>query len=160
MLWGVSALKCYVFQKSNFSKFSIDRTYCSTDQKCNTNFGYILLASIGAQLVLDQSKLIFDRSNLIFDWSNIGQWVFKQVFLSRAPHTFKLFSKALSLYLLNRSILSEVCRFLPKFSQGFCHLVFVSHFYPLFFILFTIFMHFTCILHEIFELNIFGVFDF
>ena len=39
MLWGVFALKCSVFQKIDFSKFSIDWTCCLTDCKCDKNFG-------------------------------------------------------------------------------------------------------------------------
>ena len=59
MLWRVFALKCSVFQKAGFSRFSIDRTCCSTNWKSDKNFGYNLPSLIGAQLVLDWSKLIF-----------------------------------------------------------------------------------------------------
>ena len=64
VLWGVFALKCFVFQKFYFSRFSIDR-------KCDKNFSYNMLGLIGAWLVLDRSKLIFDRLNLFFPdfWS-------------------------------------------------------------------------------------------
>ena len=51
VLWEVSALKCSVFQKTDFSKFSIARTCCSTDWKCDKNFGYNLPGSIGARLI-------------------------------------------------------------------------------------------------------------
>ena len=37
--WGVSALKCSVFQKIDFSRFSINRTCCSIDWNCNKYFG-------------------------------------------------------------------------------------------------------------------------
>ena len=73
VLRGISAPKCYVFQKNDFSRFSINRTCCSTDRKCDKNFGFYLLGSIGARLVLDGWKLIFDQSNLIFNRSKIGQ---------------------------------------------------------------------------------------
>ena len=70
-----------------------------------------------ARSMLDWLKFLFDQSNLIFDRSKIGQWVFKNVFLSRVLHTFQTFSKALSLFLLDRSNLSLFCLFLPNFSQ-------------------------------------------
>ena len=38
MLWGVSTLKCSVFQKNYFSRFSIDRICLSIDQNCNNKF--------------------------------------------------------------------------------------------------------------------------
>ena len=115
MLWGVSALKCFVFQKFDFSKFLIDRTCCLTDRKCDKNLGYNLPGLIGAWLVLD-------RSNLFFDRSKIGQWVFRKIFLSHFLHTFQIFSKAFSLSLLNRSNLSFFFffgRFLPKIFKRF-----------------------------------------
>ena len=94
VLWGVSALKCSIFQKFVFSKFLIDRTCCSIDKKCNKNFGYNLSNSIGAWLELDWLKLLFDQSNLIFNRSKINQWVFKKVFLSHVLHTFRIFSRS------------------------------------------------------------------
>ena len=117
VLWGVFALKCFVFQNFDFSKFLIDQNCCSTDRKCDKNFGYNLPGSIGAQLVLDRSKLLFDWPNLLFDRSKIGKWVFKKVFLSCVLRTFQIFSKALSLFLLDWSNLSLFCHFLPNFSQ-------------------------------------------
>ena len=35
VLWGVSALKCYVFQKYDFARLSIDRTCFSINQNCH-----------------------------------------------------------------------------------------------------------------------------
>ena len=140
MLWVVSTLKrlCF-FLKIDFSIFLINRTCFLTGRKCNKNFGYNLPGSIGAWLVLDQSKILFDRSNLIFNWSKISQLVFKKVFLSRVLHTFQIFSKALSLFYVNRSNLSLFCRFLPKFSQVFLSLNAGKTFFS---IKITFFMHF------------------
>ena len=44
-------IKCFVFQKFDFSRFLIDRTCCLTDRKCDKNFGYNLPGSIGAGLI-------------------------------------------------------------------------------------------------------------
>ena len=38
MLWGVSVLKSSVFQKTDFSRFLINRTRCSIDWNCDKNF--------------------------------------------------------------------------------------------------------------------------
>ena len=72
VFWVVFALTCSVFQKIYFSRFSINRSYCSTDQKCDKNFGYNLSGSIGIQLMLDWSNMFFDWSKLIFDRSKIN----------------------------------------------------------------------------------------
>ena len=106
MLWGVSALKCSVFQKIDFSRFLINQTYCSTDRNCDKKFGLNLPGLFATQLMLDQSNVIFDRSNLFFNWSKIGQWVFKKVFLSRVHHTVHAFFKS-SLISLVRPIQSQ-----------------------------------------------------
>ena len=39
MLWRVSALKYSVFQKTYFSRFSINQTCCLIDRNCDKNFG-------------------------------------------------------------------------------------------------------------------------
>ena len=57
MLWGVSALNYSIFQNFDFSRFSIDRIYLSTDRNCDKNFGLNLPGLIGIQLMLDQLKL-------------------------------------------------------------------------------------------------------
>ena len=38
VLWGVSALNCSIFQKFDFSRFSIDRICLSTNRNCDKNF--------------------------------------------------------------------------------------------------------------------------
>ena len=139
MLWGVSALKYSILQKSVFSKFSIDQTCCLTNRKCDKIFGYNLLGSISAWMMLDWSNMFFDWLNLIFDRLKFERWVFKKVFLSRVLHTFQIFSKALSLFYVNRSNLSLFCRFLPKFSQVFLSLSAGKTFFS---IKITFFMHF------------------
>ena len=51
-------IKTLCFSKNYFfSKFSINRTCCSTDWNCNKNFGLNLPNSIDARLMLDRSKL-------------------------------------------------------------------------------------------------------
>ena len=57
MLWGVSTLNYSIFQNFDFSRFSIDRIYLSTDRNCDKNFGLNLPGLIGIQLMLDQLKL-------------------------------------------------------------------------------------------------------
>ena len=143
MLWGVFALKCFVFPKFAFSRFSIHRICCSIDPKCNKKLGLILPGSIGSQLMLDRSNLIFDWLNLFFDWPKTGQRVKKKSFSQVFITLFILFQKAFSLFFFDRSTSSQFfCHFLPNFSQGFCLQVLIRPFYPFFFILFTIFMHF------------------
>ena len=137
MLREVSTLKCSVFQKIDFSRFSIYR-------KCDKNFGYNLPGSISARLVLDRSKLIFDRSNLIFDRSKIDQRVFlKQVFLT-CSSLYSNFSKSFLLSLRSIHLKSNFCRFLPNFSQGFLSSSASKTFLPL---LFHFFSHTSCIFH-------------
>ena len=146
MLRGVYILKCSVFQKTDFSRFSINRTCCSTDRKCDKNFGYNLPGSISARLVLDRSKLIFDWSNLIFDWSKIDQRVFlKQVFLT-CSSLYSNFSKSFLLSLRSIHLKSNFCRFLPNFSQGFLSSSAGKTLLPL---LFHFIYFFSCILGEI-----------
>ena len=50
-------IKLLVFQKIDFSRFSIDQICCSIDQSCDKNFGLILPCSIDARLMLDRLKL-------------------------------------------------------------------------------------------------------
>ena len=69
-------IKYYVFQKSEFSRFSIDRTYCLIDRKCDKTFDYNLSGSIGARLMLDRLNMFFDRLNLIFDQLKFNLKVF------------------------------------------------------------------------------------
>ena len=66
----------------------------------------------------------------------------KKAFLTCSSH-YSYFFKKLSLSSSSTDPLQvDFCRFLPNFSQGFCVQVSVRPFYPLVFILFTIFMHF------------------
>ena len=114
MFWVVSTLACSIF-----SRFSIDQTCCSNNRKCDKNFGYNLLGSISARLMLDWSNMFFDRLNLIFDRSKFVLWVFKKVLHSCVLHTIHIFSKFHWLVLFDRSILSQIFHFLPQISQGF-----------------------------------------
>ena len=50
-------INCFVFQKSCFSRFLIDRSYYLIDWKCHKNFGLNLFGLISARLMLDRSKL-------------------------------------------------------------------------------------------------------
>ena len=130
------ALKCSVFQKSAFSRFSIDQTCSSTDRKCDKKLGLNLPSSISSWLMLDRSSMIFNRSNMFFDRSKIGQWVFKKKFSLTCSYTFQKF---FSCSMLTDPHQAFFCCFLPIFSQGFCLQVPVRPYYPFFFILFTIF---------------------
>ena len=107
------------FQKSIFSRFSIDRTCCLTNRKCNKNVDYNLPNSIGAWLVLDRSKLIFDQSNLIFDRSKIVQRIFQNKLFSRVLHFIQTFQKAFCSLSLSDPVQVNFFRFLLIFSQGF-----------------------------------------
>ena len=139
MLWGVFALKCSIFQKfAFFQTFNWSNLILNRLKICK-NLGLNQPGSIDARLMLDRSKLLFDWSNLIFDRLKFERWVFKKVFLSRVLHTFQIFSKALSLFYVDRSNLSLFCRFLPKFSQVFLSLSAGKTFFS---IKITFFMHF------------------
>ena len=140
MLWGVSALKFSVFQKTAFSKFSIDWTCCLTDRKCNKYFSYNLPSSIGARLVLDRS--IEPKF-----WSiEIRSEGFLKGLLSHVFFTLFNFSKSFLLSLSLRPIhLKPIfVIFFLIFLKFFYLQVPVCPFYPFFFILFTFFMHFRC----------------
>ena len=115
--WGVSALKCSVFQKINFFKFSIYRTCCLTDRNCDKKLGLNPPSSIVARLILDQSNVIFDQLNLIFDRLKIIKRVFFKTSFSHVLHCFKkLFSLSLSLSL---SLFNQ-----SRFKPTFCHFSF------------------------------------
>ena len=96
MLWGVFALKCFVFQKFDFSRFSIDRICLSTNRNCDKNFGLNLPSSIGIQSIEYQSSQAdsnqnfyhnFDRSRDRFDWSKIWK---NQIFEKQSNFMQKL----------------------------------------------------------------------
>ena len=113
------SLKCYIFQKTAFSRFSIDWTCCSTDRKCDKKLGLNLLGSISSRLVLD-------LSNVIFDWLNLFFWLienrsegFLKGFSYMLITLFIFFKSFLSLLLGPIHLKSIFCRFLPNFSQGF-----------------------------------------
>ena len=57
VFWRISALKCFVFQKSDFSRLSIDRTCFSINRNCDKNFGLSLPDSIDVRSILDWSQL-------------------------------------------------------------------------------------------------------
>ena len=131
----------FFFQKTVFFRFLIDRTYCSTDRKCDKKLGFNLPGSISFRLVLD-------RSNMIFDWSNLFFWLienrsesFLKGFSHVIHHTVHSFSKALSLLLGPIHLKSIFVVFFLIFLKGFCLQVLVRPYYPFFFILFTFFMH-------------------
>ena len=99
------------FSKNWFSKFSIDRTYCLTDRKCDKNLGYNLPGSIDAWLVLDWSKLIFDQSKF-------GLMVFLKAFSLICSSLYSTFQKAFCFLSLRPIHLKpSFCHFLPNFSQ-------------------------------------------
>ena len=143
MLWGVSALKCFVFQKIVFSRFFIDQTCCSTNRNCDKKLSLNLPGSIVSWLMLDQSiESNTNRKSL--------REFFKTSFFT-CSSLFQTFQKASLSLSSNDPDSSQIfVVFLPNFSQGFCLLVQVRHFYPLFFVLFLYFMHFSCILRDIF----------
>ena len=134
VLRGISAPKCYVFQKNDFSRFSINRTCCSTDRKCDKNFGYSLPGSIGARSIEIDFWSI--KSNF-WPIKNQSESFLKKSFLTCSSHCSHFFKK-LSLFSSSTDSLQvNFCRFFPNFSQGFCLQVPVRPF--------------SCILGEIFE---------
>ena len=139
------SMRWKVFQKIDFSRFSIDWICLSTDRKCDKNLGYNLPGSIASQLMLDQSNVFFDWSNLIFDRTKIIQSFLKQAFLT-CSSLYSNFSKSflLSLSLFNRSSSSDFLLFSSKFFSrflSFCagktFLPFIFHFIHIFHAFFT-----------------------
>ena len=122
MLWGVSALKCSVFQKIDFSKFSINRTCCSIDRNCDKKLGLNLPGSITT--IESNFRSIENLSESFFKIS------FFHVFF-----TISNFSKSYSLPLSSTDLDSSqtFVVFLPNISQGFCPIVPVRPLYPFLF---------------------------
>ena len=110
------SLKCYIFQKTAFSRFSIDWTCCSTDRKCDKKLGLNLLGSISSRLVLDLSNVIFDWLNLFFRLIENRSEGFLKGFSYMLITLFIFFKSFLSLLLGPIHLKSIFCRFLPNFS--------------------------------------------
>ena len=109
-------------------------------------------------LGLSATQLMLDRTNMFFDWSNLfltNRKSVKEFFKTWDFHMFftisKVFKKFFSLSSTDPNSLSIFCRFPLNFSQGFCCLAPVRPFYPFFFGLISLFMHFR----EIFGPNSF-----
>ena len=138
MLWEVSALKCSIFQTTDFSRFLINRTCCSIDRKCDKNFGYNLSGSIGAGSIEIDFRSIKSNFQPI---ENRSKSFLKQAFLTYSS-LYSNFSNNILLSLFDQSTSSQFLSSSSYFSQGFCLQVPVRPFYPFVFILFTYFMHF------------------
>ena len=58
-------INCSIFQKFEFSRFSIDWSCCLTDRDCDKKFGLNMLGSIGARLIeiwtMSVLKRVFSR---------------------------------------------------------------------------------------------------
>ena len=79
---GVLALNCFVFQKSEFSKFSSNRSCCLTNRKCDKNWVWICWldwCSIDARSIEYVFRLIEAYFRAIEIWS---EGVFKKSFLT------------------------------------------------------------------------------
>ena len=106
----------FVFQKFQFSKFSIDRIYFSTDRKCVKNFGLNLPGSIGARSI----EFIFRSIEPQFWPIEIRKLsLLKKASSSHFLHYFKSFSNFSSLFYFNWSNLRDFCHFLPQISPRF-----------------------------------------
>ena len=138
MLWGVSALKCSVFQKFVFSRISLDRTCFLTDQNCDYKFGLNLPGTIDAGSVECNFRLI----EPVF-WSIENRFEgFLKSFFSYVPFTISKFFKSFSHSLRPVQIQSKfLCHFPSYFLKGFCLLAPVRLLYPSFFNFFSFFMH-------------------
>ena len=102
----------------------------------------------------------------LLDWCWIDQTYFltdrksvREFFKTWDFHVFftisKVFKKLFSLSSIDPDSLSIFCRFPLNFSQDFCHLAPVRLFYPFFFGLISLFMHFFMYFREIFGPNSF-----
>ena len=143
MLWGVFALKYSFFQKTIFSRFSIDRTCCSTNRKCDKNLGYNLSGSISARSI----EIDFRSIKPNFRPIEIRSEGFLKSFFSNVFFTLFNFSKS---FLLSLSLSSTdppqtfFCRFLPNFSQRILSSSAGMYFLPLLFLFIHIFHDFRC----------------
>ena len=138
MFWGVSVLKCFVFQKTVFSRFLIDWTCCSTDQKCDKKLGLNLPGSIGVGSIQHDFRLI--ESIFSTDQKSVREF-FKRLFSRDSSHCSFFFKSFLSLLLGLIHLKSIFVIFFLIFLKGFCLQVLIRPYYPFFFILFTFFMH-------------------
>ena len=149
----------FVFQKFQFSRFSIDRIYFLIDKKCIKNFGLNLPDSIGARSI----ESIFWSIKPQFQPIEIWKFSLLKCFSLTCSLLFqKLFrlslSLSLSLSLFDRSNLSDFCRFLPQISLGFLSSSIGKTFIPFLFQFNCMFHAFSCIFLEIFEHRNLGIF--
>ena len=145
MFWGVSTLKCSVFQKTTFSRFSIDWTCCSTNRKSDKNLCYNLLGSIGAGL----NEIDFWSIEPNFQPIEIQFDGFLKIFFFHVFFTLFNFSKKLfALSLRPIHLKPSFCHFLPNFSQRILSSSANISFLPLLFLFIHIFhaffIHFRC----------------
>ena len=102
-----------VFQKFNFSRFSIDWVCFSTDQKCLNFLSLVLPGSIDARLVLNQSNLFFDWSKPIFDQPKFLKFLKESYCLARlVPDRYS--TDRISNEKNKRSLPSHVLQFFSK----------------------------------------------
>ena len=148
MLWRVSALKCSIFQKIDFSRFSIDRTCCSIDRNCDKKLGLNPPGSI------DLGSIKCDFWSIESNFRPIENHSESFFFLNKLFHvffTFSNFSKSffffLSLSLFDRSkFKSNFCHFLSKFFSRFLSYSANKTFIDLYTLSFLVFSLFSCIL--------------
>ena len=143
MLWGVSALFCFVFQKKLiFPEFQLVEIVFRPIKIAIKNVCDSLSVSIGARLVLDQLKHFRPIKSVFRSIENRVKNFFKTDF-----HVFKLtFSKVFQLFLslsirLGQGSNPFFCHFPPFFLQGFSLPRPVRPLYPSF----CIYFHFSCI---------------
>ena len=103
MLWEVYALKCSIFQTTDFSRFLINRTCCSIDRKCDKNFGYNLSGSIGAGSIEIDFRSIKSNFQPI---ENRSKSFLKQAFLTYSS-LYSNFSNNILLSLFDQSTSSQ-----------------------------------------------------
>ena len=137
MLWGVSALKCFVFQKATISRFLIDWTYCSIDKKCDKYFGYNMLGSIGARSIEIGFRSIEPNFRPIEIRS---EGFFKKAFSLTYSSLYSTFQKSFCFLSSTDPPQTNFCHFFPYFSQRFSSSSAGMSFLPLLF-------HFIHIFH-------------
>ena len=144
MLWGVFVLKSSVFQKTDFSIFSINRTRCSIDWNCDKNFFVWICLT----------RLAFDQCSIDRNWKiSVFKYLTKLFFMHHLCLGFTCIALIFYIYLaVSQSYLSLfshiTCIHFAKFGTQLDLKIDWLIFWAMYFLIYAIFM---CELQKIFS---------
>ena len=134
MLWGVSAIFCFIFQETFFFFFF------SEFLPIESVFWLIKIAIKSFGLAL---CVLIDRT-----YFSINRKSYREFFKNWVSHMFftiqTFFQNSLSIQSVQGSK-QDFCRFQPKLFRGFCHLRLVRPLYPSFSFIFSFHAFSSCI---------------